>query len=301
MSSLKYKIGEILGIPKKKPKKKTLTFEQVEQIMLKLVQLTREELQKAQEQARARLQSGSKSTDNFEKNENTTLFETADFHKQRRYYLDRGGVETVYFVGDIVSFTVRMSGSEQVFLLKAKITEKRKVCCDVHYKYRLDGAYGDQWVNYSQLQLVSPFNYCEKDSPNVSSCGVAASDIHPAYAEYSTILKKAHELVHGDRNSSYGHPLDDYTCNGRIFAAHLTHYLRANYPGVLNADIPDLPAEIAIGLMIDLKVTRNMKNFTLPDGPVDIAGYADCMAWSTHERNKRELLEEKEAEAASNA
>lgn len=76
------------------------------------------------------------------------------------------------------------------------------------------------------------------------------------------ILKEAHSLVHGDRGENYGHPVDDFTRIGRMWAAIL--------------DMPDVTPE-QVGLcMIALKLSREA-NLPKRDNRVDIAGYAETL------------------------
>lgn len=42
-----------------------------------------------------------------------------------------------------------------------------------------------------------------------------------------TILQEAQRLVHGDRQGSYGHPLDDYTRTGTMWGAILHEWAKA--------------------------------------------------------------------------
>ena len=91
-----------------------------------------------------------------------------------------------------------------------------------------------------------------------------------------SVLESAQSLVHGDRAATYGHPSLDYTCNGRIWAALITHWLMSHHPGALNMPIPDIPAHIGCLLMVGVKQTRAVKSPDHRDNWVDGAGYFEC-------------------------
>lgn len=86
-----------------------------------------------------------------------------------------------------------------------------------------------------------------------------------------SILMEAHRLTHGDRNVSYGHPLDDYTKT----AAFWTTALRG--AGILKEGAEVAP-ELAALMMALVKVSRQL-NRPGKDNMLDLAGYA----WVAHE------------------
>ena len=45
-----------------------------------------------------------------------------------------------------------------------------------------------------------------------------------------SILGKAHRAVHHERGPLYGHPLDNHTTTGRMFAAYLERKYRVKVP-----------------------------------------------------------------------
>jgi len=93
-----------------------------------------------------------------------------------------------------------------------------------------------------------------------------------------TVLEEANRLIHGDRQQAYGHPANDYTCNGRIWAAVLKHWLNTKHPDLLREPIPDIPPEIGCLMMVGVKMTRAAVNPGKRDSWVDMAGYAGCGA-----------------------
>lgn len=89
------------------------------------------------------------------------------------------------------------------------------------------------------------------------------------FMTYATnTLKAAHVAVTGDRNASYGNPLDDFTTQAQMFSAYLT---RTN-----NRRVDVTPSDIA-ALMILVKVARQAHR-AKPDNWTDVAGYAACGA-----------------------
>ena len=77
-----------------------------------------------------------------------------------------------------------------------------------------------------------------------------------------SILQEAHRLTHGDRNASYGHPLDDYSRTAALVSALLAHKLTA----------PIAAPEMAL-VMCCVKLSRQM-NTPKRDNLTDLAGYA---------------------------
>jgi hypothetical protein len=100
-----------------------------------------------------------------------------------------------------------------------------------------------------------------------------------------TILDTAGKLTSGDRNKSYGHPLDDYNCTGALFTALLQH------AGKLKAGAVIEP-ELAQVLMIAVKLSRLSGNLTHRDSLIDIAGYARTIEMTLDERAIRDKVEE---------
>ena len=83
-----------------------------------------------------------------------------------------------------------------------------------------------------------------------------------------SVTLEAHRLVNGARQSSYGHPADDFARTGRMWGAIL--------------GIDDVPPHLVGLCQVALKVSREV-NGHKRDNLVDIAGYAETVAL-VHER-----------------
>lgn len=92
-----------------------------------------------------------------------------------------------------------------------------------------------------------------------------------------SISLEAHRIVHGSRQSDYGHPLDNWTLTADLFTAQLRAKLK---PG------ETITAEDAILLMVQVKVARHI-NRPHRDSRVDIAGYAEALDLCVTERERR--------------
>ena len=77
----------------------------------------------------------------------------------------------------------------------------------------------------------------------------------------NSILSEAHSLVHGDRNSDYGHPYTDYKRTSDIFNAMTGR---------------DLSPWEACLFMVCVKLSR-MQHKTKRDTYVDAAGYLEVL------------------------
>lgn len=77
-----------------------------------------------------------------------------------------------------------------------------------------------------------------------------------------SILQEAHRLTHGDRNSTYGHPYDDYTCTAALATAILGDTLNR----------PITAHQMAL-IMCAVKLSRESR-VPKRDNLVDLAGYA---------------------------
>lgn len=88
--------------------------------------------------------------------------------------------------------------------------------------------------------------------------------------ENHTVLDEARAIIHGQRRSDYGGPLESFTRIGRLWAPVL--------------DLDEVTPEQVALCMIGLKVARAMNGFQR-DSMVDIAGYAGCIELIQNERD----------------
>lgn len=77
-----------------------------------------------------------------------------------------------------------------------------------------------------------------------------------------SILQEAHRLTHGERNGTYAHPYDDYSCTAALFTALLGDQLRS----------PITAHQMALA-MCCVKLSRESR-IPKRDNLVDLAGYA---------------------------
>jgi hypothetical protein len=97
-----------------------------------------------------------------------------------------------------------------------------------------------------------------------------------------SILQEAHRLTHSDRNSTYGHPYDDYTCTAAIATAILGDALNR----------PITAHQMAL-LMCAVKLSRESRN-PKRDNLVDLAGYAWVARMCHEEHTARDRAESSE-------
>lgn len=87
-----------------------------------------------------------------------------------------------------------------------------------------------------------------------------------------TILEEAQRLVYGDRQQSYGAPLDDFSRAGRMIGAVL--------------GIEDVPAEKVALIMVAIKMSREC-HAPKRDNRTDGAGYFATLQLVHEERERR--------------
>jgi hypothetical protein len=95
-----------------------------------------------------------------------------------------------------------------------------------------------------------------------------------AYGGEPTVLEEANGLIFGARNADYGHPIDDFSRTGKMWAGVLRDWaLSVTDPN----NVPDVPPEL-VGLgMVCVKVSREV-NKHKRDNLVDIGGYSGTLA-----------------------
>lgn len=94
--------------------------------------------------------------------------------------------------------------------------------------------------------------------------------------KHKSILQEAEALVHGDRNASYGHPLDDFKRTARMWSA------------ILGIDVQ--PHQVGL-CVVAVKISREC-HAPKRDNLVDIAGYAETVEWAKHEQHRRDVAVE---------
>ena len=87
----------------------------------------------------------------------------------------------------------------------------------------------------------------------------------------TTILEEAQGLVYGDRQASYGHPLDDFSRTAKMWEA------------ILGCAVS--PEQVGL-CMCAVKISRQL-NRPKRDNLVDLAGYAATVELVQDEKHKR--------------
>jgi hypothetical protein len=90
------------------------------------------------------------------------------------------------------------------------------------------------------------------------------------------ILEEANKLVNGDRQASYGHPIDDFTRTAKMWSAILGHEVTAEQVGLC---------------MCAVKISRQV-NRPKRDNMVDLAGYAATVEMVLEEKYRRQTAVE---------
>lgn len=89
-----------------------------------------------------------------------------------------------------------------------------------------------------------------------------------------SVLQTAEQLIHNDRNEAYGHPLDDFSRVGRMWAAIL--------------DVEEITAEQVALCMVAVKISRQCNKPKL-DNIVDGCGYFGTIEMIMNERENRNV------------
>lgn len=90
------------------------------------------------------------------------------------------------------------------------------------------------------------------------------------------ILQEADRLVNGERQASYGHPIDDFTRTAKMWSAILGCEVSAEQVGLC---------------MCAVKISRQV-NRPKTDNMVDLAGYAQTIEMVLEERHRRQTAVE---------
>lgn len=89
------------------------------------------------------------------------------------------------------------------------------------------------------------------------------------------ILIEANNLIHGERQGAYGHPVDDYKTTGRIIAALTEKWLKVHHG--IDIEVPDMPPWLCVLIMgAAVKASRLVETPQHEDSWRDMAGYAGC-------------------------
>lgn len=89
-----------------------------------------------------------------------------------------------------------------------------------------------------------------------------------------TVLEEANGLIFGERNADYGHPIDDFSRTGKMWAGVLRDWALT----VVDPEhVPDVPPELVGLAMVLVKVSREV-NKHKRDNLVDIGGYSGTLA-----------------------
>lgn len=119
-------------------------------------------------------------------------------------------------------------------------------------------------------------NYC-------GLCGEASGDHRigcPNLPKPESILTEAQRLVHGPRQATYGHPFDDFTRIGKVWAVVL--------------GVPEVSPEQVALCMAGLKLCRLINEPDHRDSRVDMAGYAETHNLVRERRRQTEHAESTE-------
>lgn len=98
------------------------------------------------------------------------------------------------------------------------------------------------------------------------------STSHMRAVEAASVLERAQELIHGDREADYGDPKENMQCVADMWDA----YLRGGIDND-NADRIPVTAHDVCAMLIMLKLARMQEKGYHDDGVVDVCGYGGLM------------------------
>ncbi len=101
--------------------------------------------------------------------------------------------------------------------------------------------------------------------------------------EKRSILEEAQEIIHGDRNRDYGHPLDNHECTAGMFGWYMRR--RVDCCGDEAEVLMDAEAVCVFNIL--QKISRLANTPGHRDSLMDIAGYAGNIEMVTDERERR--------------
>jgi hypothetical protein len=139
----------------------------------------------------------------------------------------------------------------------------------------MDGLQRSRELIATREALANPIRRHEPDGVVSPALEAQIAPNEAKHASRVSVLTEAQGLVHGDRNASYGHPLDDWQRTAGMVSAMLGHKLRE-----------PLTAEECAMILCCVKLSRQ-QNAPRRDNLVDLAGYAECVQWMLDERERR--------------
>lgn len=101
----------------------------------------------------------------------------------------------------------------------------------------------------------------------------------------STCNTRADEMIHGDRQAAYGHPLDDFTATAEFWSTWLRH----KYGVDIELEASDVPWMMSL-----LKHSREANGHKVDNGD-DVCGYIGTDEMVRDEQDRREPFAEEDA------
>ena len=100
-------------------------------------------------------------------------------------------------------------------------------------------------------------------------------------AAYDSINCRAEELIFGDRNKQYGHPIDDFATTAEFWTTW------GHARGLMKPGAAFVPEDVP-NMMVLLKMSRESRVHQI-DSPLDGCGYFGCLGRVIAERMRRKL------------